>query len=88
MFWDQALQDSERAKKLPLLFLRYNGLPKSFHFIVMLQTHFKKFKPKLDLSCPYLRVNNGIVIMHQGVLLNSNFSSIIRIGKKILKVHG
>src|SRR5687768_14412470 len=34
-FWKQAKDDSDRSKKLPLLFMRYNGLPKNFHFVVL-----------------------------------------------------
>jgi len=31
-FWGQALEDSERSGKVPLLFMRYNGMPKDLHF--------------------------------------------------------
>ena len=33
-FWKQVLADSIRGKKLPLLLMRYNGLPKNFFFMM------------------------------------------------------
>jgi len=34
-FWAQAFSDAKKAGKIPLLFMRYNGLPKDFHFVAM-----------------------------------------------------
>ena len=34
-FWDQALADGARAKKEPILFMRYNGMPKQMYFVMM-----------------------------------------------------
>lgn len=36
-FWQQCVEDSQRAdlKKIPILFMRYNGLPSDFHFVAL-----------------------------------------------------
>lgn len=34
-FWNQAKRDAVKVNKIPMLLMRYNGLPKSFWFIVM-----------------------------------------------------
>ena len=43
-FWNQARQDAKRAKKVPLLFMRYNRLPKDFYFVVMTSSLYKEVK--------------------------------------------
>ena len=32
-FWTQAKEDAQRAGKIPLLFMRYNHMPKNMHFV-------------------------------------------------------
>jgi Holliday junction resolvase len=34
-FWEQAVDDASRHKKLPLLLMRYNGLKKDFHYVAI-----------------------------------------------------
>lgn len=34
-FWTQCKRDADACNKVPLLFMRYNGLPKDFYFVVM-----------------------------------------------------
>lgn len=58
-FWEQAKADSKRAEKLPMLLMRYNGLPKNFFFVVMR----KKFFDKLgEIPTPHFVFNNFLVI--------------------------
>lgn len=40
-FWEQAKEDGIRAKKEPLLFMRYNGMPKKVWFLVMKLSTFE-----------------------------------------------
>jgi Holliday junction resolvase len=40
-FWEQCLRDATLANKVPLLFMRYNGMPKDFHFVVMKSSDFQ-----------------------------------------------
>jgi len=41
-FWQQASNDALRANKEPLLFMRYNGLPKGFYFILVSNSFYRK----------------------------------------------
>lgn len=34
-FWQQATEDAERSSKIPILFMRYNGMPKAVWFVIM-----------------------------------------------------
>jgi len=34
-FWEQATNDAKRAKKIPILFMKYNGMPKQSYFICL-----------------------------------------------------
>lgn len=47
-FWEQATEDANRAKKLPVLIMRYNSMPKGEAFFVI------GFNTALDL---YIKVN-------------------------------
>lgn len=47
-FWEQATKDANRAKKLPVLIMRYNSMPKGEAFFVI------GFNTGLDL---YIKVN-------------------------------
>jgi Holliday junction resolvase len=83
-FWAQATADAERAKKLPLLFMRYNGLPKDFYFVVMRYDHFLRMRKVLNLNYNYFRYNKSFVILHSSVLLTSKYKKIYKIAKAII----
>lgn len=34
-FWEQCLTDSKKANKVPLLLMRYNGMAKDLHYVMM-----------------------------------------------------
>jgi Holliday junction resolvase len=40
-FWEQCKRDALKANKIPLLFMRYNGLPNDFFFIGLYPAHKK-----------------------------------------------
>ena len=47
-FWEQCERDAVKAKKIPILFMRYNGMPKNFHFIALKNSHYRSiFLPTL-----------------------------------------
>lgn len=41
-FWEQCNRDAEKCNKIPMLLMRYNGLPKDFYFTVI-NTQFFEF---------------------------------------------
>lgn len=34
-FWKQCIRDANLCNKCPILFMRYNGMPKNFHFVMV-----------------------------------------------------
>ena len=49
-FWEQCERDAVKAKKIPILFMRYNGMPKNFHFVVLKLRHFEKLTGTHDIK--------------------------------------
>jgi Holliday junction resolvase len=64
-FWAQAKRDADKANKIPILTMRYNGMPKDFHFIVMETPILKKlfypsitpFRNKIELKVKGLNLS-------------------------------
>lgn len=55
-FWKQCERDAKECNKVPILFMRYNGLPKDFHFVIVTQNYAKQiheFLPKDFKSLRY-----------------------------------
>lgn len=50
-FWEQSVRDSQEAKKIPLLLMRYNGLPKNFFFVVLDLKTTQKFPHTITTYC-------------------------------------
>jgi hypothetical protein len=63
-FWDQCERDAKIAKKCPMLWMRYDRLPKEFFFIVIPQyiyyTHFNPYMDKDDNILIW--ANKGLVL--------------------------
>ena len=47
-FWVQALKEGETVHKIPLLFVRRNGMKTDMHFVIMAYSTFLKFSIYLD----------------------------------------
>lgn len=89
-FWAQCLGDAERCKKVPMLMMRFNGLPKSFFFVVITNDFFSS----LNIFERALSVKNHLKFMDK-----SKNISLIMVGsdqffrlnykdtKKIAKTH-
>lgn len=78
-FWQQAADDAKRGQKLPLLLLRYNGLPKEFFFVVLYIKHAKiifRSKPKSLLY-------GKLLITNTDELIKTNYK---KIEPKLLKL--
>lgn len=59
-FWIQTIRDARRAEKIPMLLMRYNGMPSGFFFVVMSATLFGMLDmQKLN---PYLIYSKGVII--------------------------
>lgn len=69
-FWAQAVSDANRGKKIPLLFMRYNGMPKQTWFMVIELTNYISIKQliKPHSKLRYERPDG----LKRFVILNSN----------------
>lgn len=89
-FWAQASRDANRAKKVPLLFMRYNSMPKNeFFFVISAQFALPFYKL---MSEPHLSITLGndegdilLVFMASKVLKNVSYKELHKEIKKTLK---
>jgi hypothetical protein len=61
-FWKQAKRDADKVGKIPILMMRYNGLPKEFYFLAI-PTPFEARIIGLDR----LLLNNSIKVKRGGI---------------------
>lgn len=55
-FWEQCERDAKKCNKIPILMMRYNGLPKGFYFLVVTQQFAKEIHhllPEFMVSLRY-----------------------------------
>lgn len=83
-FWNQALRDAERGKKLPLLFMRYNGMPSDLWFVVIQLHIFRRLKKYFDTSFPIMTISKEFVILNSNVLLKSCYKKVRKRAIKII----
>lgn len=50
-FWDQCSRDAERGKKIPMLMMRYDGLPADLFFIALPTDYFNYVYNTWDMDC-------------------------------------
>jgi len=93
-FWEQVLADAKRAEnKIPILLMRYNGMPRDFHFIVFSKKAYEfVFKPaikyinkelwkKFEVEIP----GYSLVIITSTMLFATDYESVHKFAKKYLK---
>lgn len=81
-FWQQSKDDAERGKKIPILFMRYNGMAASTWFIVI---NFRTYKTWRKLGgvnkfpLAYIEMENeAIVLMNSNDFNNVNYNEFIK----------
>lgn len=86
-FWEQCSRDAKICKKVPLLFMRYNGLPADFYFVVMdvlfyayMQEHFKP-----EVTLVFEREKFGLVIIRSNDFFNTKYKKIKLDAKTYIK---
>lgn len=84
-FWAQASEDALRAKKIPLLLMRYNGLPANFFFIAIRYTDYLKFRKHLKMGPKIRSYSQGLMILTPQVWFESDYNAINKIALNILK---
>lgn len=90
-FWEQCTRDAKEAKKIPLLMMRYNGMPKGMHFIVMYLLDWgilagtTEEKESAFVFGNGKDLNKSIVIAMQTLLFNKPYKIIKKKAKTHLK---
>jgi len=75
-FWEQCKADAVRGEKIPILFMRYNGMPKDNYFVVVDFSTYKKIRKLIDFKYGILKYNKEFVIFNSVDFFNSDFSKI------------
>lgn len=92
-FWNQALEDSQRGGKLPILMMRYNGMKKGEYFFVVQPAIGKLIFDSMDVfsrvDINYMRIKynseNLSIYMATDILKLSSYESVYRESRKQLK---
>lgn len=89
-FWAQATRDAERAKKVPLLLVRYNRMNKSQYYAFIPKKVYWALTEEYDLNSPALDYitaspQNQFIIMQAKTLFQLEYLVVKRIAKKYLK---
>lgn len=74
-FWSQAKEDAQRASKVPILFMRYNGMNKNTYFIVMEYRVYDLIHASIIFNYPRFEVKGPepMVIMNSNDLLKVDY---------------
>lgn len=75
-FWDQASGDANRAKKLPLLIMRYNNMPSGDGFLVMDGDLFKRLVGRRAIALSWRRFTIVTEELSLAVIMLHNISTI------------
>jgi Holliday junction resolvase len=85
-FWKQATQDADRGKKVPIVFFRFNGLPKQFWYVIVSYKLYLRIKAKIFFENGFVNYDNEIVIFPSLYLFESDYQELLPILKKHQKV--
>lgn len=89
-FWDQAVRDAERVKKVPLLMMRYDRLPGDFFFIAIPRDIYNKFFREYmdDTDVRFVSENYGICLMSSKAFFKAPYKEIRKPITKYMKTNG
>lgn len=80
-FWAQCKRDAELANKIPMLMMRYNGLPKDFFFVMMKEEHHLHLK--LTTKNVLCIENLGLIIFTSTELWGNDYKGIKLLAKTL-----
>lgn len=97
LFWEQALKDGKEHNKVPLVFMRRNGMKKDLHFVIMSNQLFQAWLEQLDkINTPwetengvlgYLDKDQELLIINSEDLSKTEYLAFYKAGRNIRK-HG
>jgi hypothetical protein len=87
-FWQQAISDADRAKKEPILFVRYNGMKKDLYFVAITKDLFYDYFKQATSCTKYLVYGDKeFVVIPSTELFKANYKK-IKAHIKTLRSHG
>lgn len=91
-FWEQACSDALRAKKTPMLLVRYNGMAKTQYFAIIPKEIYLAIQDSYDLNTPALQyittnANHQFVIMQSITLFQLDYIDVKKIARRYNKTH-
>lgn len=87
-FWKQAEGDANIVGKVPLLFMRKNGMKKDMHFVVISLNLFQLWNDDNTLEkgvLLYIDETYKLVILNSEDLFNTNYLGFYKAGRKLKK---
>jgi Holliday junction resolvase len=87
-FWDQALADSIRGEKIPVLTMRYNGMKKDLHYVVLDYEFYCRINQHISNEHGVLEYQRGdyrLAILNSNDFFSSNYKTIHQLAKVHLK---
>lgn len=91
-FWSQAKSDANRAKKIPLLIMRYNNMPKMEAFVVVFTDFLKEISREFNptFNHPYMEISipdNNFTVFMLSDMKNWDYQEFYKASRKYLKDH-
>lgn len=86
-FWNQAKDDGIRANKVPIVLMRYNGMPKQTYFVIISQKLFNLL-PKMDFEYDYFTIHQKtekLIVMNSNDLIKADYKTLHKQLKKLIK---
>lgn len=95
-FWEQSLFDASMVGKVPLVFMRKNGMKKDLHFVMMSEALFNQWLVQLE-STPkmgwdsqlgylcYASNDHRLVIVNSEDLMKEEYGFFYKAGRKLRK---
>lgn len=83
-FWKQTQDDAKRGNKIPILFMRYNGMPKGTYFVIVSSNLFEYLIEKYNYT--FFLVGNPkykFVIINSNDILNTDYLTLHKNLKKL-----
>lgn len=90
-FWEQAKRDATKANKIPILLIRYNGLPKHFWFLAIEESYYIQLPATernlitTKLTYSDETTNTKLVITRSTEFFKTNYKEIKAHAKKFIK---
>lgn len=80
-FWEQALEDAARADREPMVWMRYNNMPKGLWFIILRTKAFDCTKGLYSLKSPVMHIvhpDHDLTVFMSSDLTTSPYKKFIR----------